>query len=67
MACHPREREQLAEMDNITHNEPRNVNQAGGQQAKEGSNMNENADAEANGLENQLTVDVREIDVLGIP
>ena len=47
------EKEQLAEMYNITLNKPRNVNQDGRQQAKQGSNMNENADAEGNGLENE--------------
>ena len=44
------EKEQLAEMYNITLNKPRNLNQA---EREEGSNMNENADAEANGLENE--------------
>ena len=46
------EKEQFAEMYNITLNEPGNVNQDCRQQAK-GSNMNENADAELNGLENE--------------
>ena len=44
------EKEQLAEMYNITLNESHNVNQA---EREEGSDMNENADAEANGLENE--------------
>ena len=36
-------------MYNITLNEPHNVSQVEGQQAEEGSYMNENADAEVNG------------------
>ena len=43
-------KEQLAEMYNITLNDPRNLNQA---EREEGSNRNENANADANGLKNE--------------
>ena len=44
------EKEQLEEMYNISLNKLCNKNQG---EREEGSNMNENADAEANGLENE--------------